>query len=219
MQIVSIIFFAFLAVVFSLLYVCNRLIKDADKKISVIKWILLVASYIFVIYADYRFAVILFVISFCAYFVAKKGRYYAIGIIIPILALGYFKYTNFFIESFANLLGKDYTLLNLILPLGISFYSFSVVLYVSYFPKITSGPIQRSSDFFNEVDKELIIGWSSFLPGIQIFAFGLFKKIVVADRLSVFVNQVYDAPLAFSSLTVFLATLAYSLQIYFDFSG
>lgn len=239
MQIVSIIFFAFLAVVFSLLYVCNRLIKDADKKISVIKWILLVASYIFVIYADYRFAVILFVISFCAYFVAKKGRYYAIGIIIPILALGYFKYTNFFIESFANLLGKDYTLLNLILPLGISFYSFSaisymvdvkrgkieprsfkdVVLYVSYFPKITSGPIQRSSDFFNEVDKELNIGWSSFLPGIQIFAFGLFKKIVVADRLSVFVNQVYDAPLAFSSLTVFLATLAYSLQIYFDFSG
>ncbi len=239
MDIVSAPFFVFFAAVFLILYVCARFVKSDDKRTEIIKWILLVASYIFVSYADWRFALILLTISFCAYYVAAKKKFYAIGIIIPLLALGYFKYTNFFIQSFSSIFGKDYTLLKLILPLGISFYSFSaisyiidvkrgktesrsfkdVALYISYFPKITSGPIQRSKEFFDEVNNGTKVGWETFLPGIQIFVFGLFKKIVVADRLSVFVNQVYDAPVAFSSLTVFLATLAYSLQIYFDFSG
>ena len=69
------------------------------------------------------------------------------------------------------------------------------------------------------MDQRRRIGWATFSIGIQIFMFGLFKKIVLADRLSVFVDQVYDAPGAFGSLTVFLAAIAYSLQIYFDFSG
>lgn len=72
---------------------------------------------------------------------------------------------------------------------------------------------------FDQIDKKRFVGWSSFASGIQIFVFGLFKKIVLADRLSVFVNQVYETPMAFGSLTVFLAAIAYSLQIYFDFSG
>jgi alginate O-acetyltransferase complex protein AlgI len=155
------------------------------------------------------------------------------------LALGYFKYTNFFAESFANIFGNDYTALNIILPIGISFYSFSaigyifdvkrgkiesqglfdVAVYLSFFPKLTSGPIQRSDDFFKQLQNNRVVGWSSFETGIQIFAFGLFKKLVLADHLSVFVNQVYETPQAFGSLTVFMATVAYSLQIYFDFSG
>jgi alginate O-acetyltransferase complex protein AlgI len=69
------------------------------------------------------------------------------------------------------------------------------------------------------MEKKREIGWNSFEPGIQIFVFGLFKKLVLADRLSVFVNQVYKTPLAFGSMTVFFAAVAYSLQIYFDFSG
>ncbi|MEY8515917.1 MBOAT family O-acyltransferase [Lachnospiraceae bacterium 29-84] len=141
--------------------------------------------------------------------------------------------------SFQRLLGNDDIALNLILPLGISFYSFSaigylvdlgrnkveprdlkdVALYLAFFPKITSGSIQRSGDFFRQMDQRRRIGWATFSIGIQIFMFGLFKKIVLADRLSVFVDQVYDAPGAFGSLTVFLAAIAYSLQIYFDFSG
>lgn len=155
------------------------------------------------------------------------------------MALGYFKYTNFFAESFANIFGNDYTALNIILPIGISFYSFSaigyifdvkrgkiesqglfdVAVYLSFFPKLTSGPIQRSDDFFKQLQNNRVVGWSSFETGIQIFAFGLFKKLVLADHLSVFVNQVYETPQAFGSLTVFMATVAYSLQIYFDFSG
>lgn len=125
------------------------------------------------------------------------------------------------------------------MPLGLSFFTFSaisylvdvkrkkiparklsdVVLYLSFFPKLTSGPIQRSKDFFEQADQRRIVGWETFSEGIQIFAFGLFKKIVLADRLSVFVNQVYATPRVFGSITVFMAVIAYSLQIYFDFSG
>jgi alginate O-acetyltransferase complex protein AlgI len=129
--------------------------------------------------------------------------------------------------------------MNIILPLGISFYTFSaisyildvkhgkqeprslldVMVYLSFFPKLTSGPIQKSGDFFRQLDTELEVGWKSFTSGIQIFVFGMFKKIVLADRLSIFVDQVYATPKAFGSATVLLAAIAYSLQIYFDFSG
>lgn len=239
MQMISFVFFAFLALIYASLYVCNKLIKNENLIKNISNWILLIASYLFVLYADYRFAIVLFIISLSTWFFAKKGKFISLGIIIPLVALGFFKYTNFFAESFAKLFGKDYTLLNIILPIGISFYTFSaisyivdvkrgkveaknfkdVALYLAYFPKITSGPIQKCSDFFEQINKRRNIGWHTFSAGIQIFLFGLFKKIVLADRLSVFVNQVYDTPLAFGSLTVFLATIAYSLQIYFDFSG
>ena len=77
----------------------------------------------------------------------------------------------------------------------------------------------RSGDFFAQMEKPRQIGWESITAGAQIFAFGMFKKLVLADHLSVFVTQVYDTPGAFSGLTVLLAVLSYSLQIYLDFSG
>lgn len=234
MQIISFLFFGFVALVFAILYACNKL--GASVKTS--NRILLAASYIFVIYADWRFAAVLALLSLAAYACAKKEKY-TIGIAAALVSLAFFKYTNFFAESFANILGMNYTSLNIILPLGISFYTFSaigyivdvkrgtvkahnleqVALYLAFFPKITSGPIQKSADFFAQSNSVRKVGWSTFLPGIQIFMFGLFKKIVLADNLSVFVNQVYDTPLAFGSMTVFFAAVAYSFQIYFDFSG
>lgn len=238
MSMISFVFFGLVAIVFILLFLSNKLIKDDSKAIKTTNIILLIASYAFVFYADWRFAVILGVITFTTWFFTKKSKF-IFAIIIAIMALAFFKYTNFFVESFAKILGNDYASLNIILPLGISFYSFSAIsyivdvkrgkieaksllniaLYLSFFPKISSGPIQRSDDFFNQIEQKRDIGWSTFEPGIQMFIFGLFKKIVLADRLSVFVDQVYSTPLAFGSLTVFLATVAYSLQIYFDFSG
>lgn len=240
MQMISFVFFAFLALVFVSIRVCNLAVKEDSAKVLYSKWILLVASYAFVLYADYRFALVLGLLTLVTWACAQKKPLINYAIIAAILSLAYFKYTNFFMESFSRLLGKtDYTALNIILPLGISFYAFSaisylmdvkrgkvavsglldVALYLSFFPKITSGPIQRSSDFFNQINKPRNVNWNSLSIGLQIFCFGLFKKIVLADRLSVFVNQVYATPLAFSGLTVLLAVLAYSLQIYFDFSG
>ncbi len=239
MQMISFVFFVLLAIVFLLIYLCNKAIKEEQHSNNIVNWILLAASYLFVGYADYKFAIVLLLITISTWFVAKKNKYISLGVVIPLVALAYFKYTNFFIDSFSKIFGFDYTLLNIILPIGISFYSFSaisyivdvkkgklearnlkdVALYLSFFPKLTSGPIQQSKEFFEQIDKKREIGWQTFSVGIQIFMFGLFKKIVLADRLSVFVNQVYDTPLAFGSLTVLLATLAYSFQIYFDFSG
>ena len=239
MQITSFVFFAFFAIVYIVLYILNKIVKTESKAIVISNWFLLIASYIFVAYADYKFAIVLVGLSLSTWFFARKKETTIIGVILAIIALAFFKYTNFFAESFARILGNDYVALNIILPLGISFYTFSaigylidirrdkmqskdflsVALYLAYFPKITSGPIQKNKDFFSQIDNKRTIGWNTFSIGIQIFMIGLFKKIVLADRLSVFVNQVYETPLAFGSGTVLLATLAYSLQIYFDFSG
>lgn len=239
MQMISFIFFGLVAVVFLFLYLCNKINKDIKKSNRIANWILLAASYLFAVYADYRFALVLAILTISTWFFARNKKLSFIGIIVALAALSFFKYTNFFVSSFAFLLGNDFTTLNIILPIGISFYTFSaisylvdvkreklearnlkdVALYLSFFPKLTSGPIQKSGDFFEQMDSKREIGWNTFSPGIQIFMFGLFKKIVLADRLSVFVNQVYATPNAFGSLTIFMAAIAYSLQIYFDFSG
>lgn len=239
MQITSFVFFGLFAVVYITIYLLNRLVKSESNLIVATNIVLLIASYIFVAYADYKFAIVLAGLTISTWLFAKRKSTTIFGVIIAVLSLAFFKYTNFFAESFMRIIGNDFVTLNIILPLGISFYTFSaigyladvrrnkidskdflsVALYLSYFPKITSGPIQKSKDFFSQIEKKRVIGWNTFSIGIQIFMFGLFKKIVLADRLSVFVNQVYETPLAFGSGTVFLATIAYSLQIYFDFSG
>ena len=239
MQMISFVLMGFVTVIFCLLLICNTLIKDMEKRISISNWILLVASYLFVVYADYRFAIILGVVTLSTYYFAKHSKYSNVGIIIALLSLGYFKYMNFFSETLMNLLGKEYERLSIFLPIGISFYVFSaigyivdvkrnkikvralkdVALYLAFFPKLTSGPIQSSNSFFEQMDSDRQVNLNSFLTGIQIFMFGMGKKTVLADRLAVFVDQVYETPMCFGSLTVFLAAAAYPLQIYFDFSG
>lgn len=239
MQFFSIPFFVLVAAVFCSIKLCNTIIKNERVKILTSNLILLVSSYAFIVYADYRFAVALILLTFFTWLFAKNEKTIGFGIVIALLSLCFFKYTNFFIESFVKIFGNDYTALNLIVPIGVSFYTFSaisylidikrkkiqtasffeVALYLSFFPKLTSGPIQRSGDFFDQMNSNRQIGAKNFSVGIQIFMFGLFKKIVLADRLSVFVNQVFETPKVFSSLTVFLGVIAYAFQIYFDFSG
>ena len=240
MSIFSLWFFLLTAVVFCTIYLGNRLIRRDTRKVLFSKCVLLIASYVFVCYADLRFGLILAALTLSTWFCAGKQSRIRYGVIAAVFSLAFLKYTNFFAQSFSRLLGReDYTALNIILPLGISFYTFSaisylvdirraklqamplldVALYLSFFPKLTSGPIQRSRDFFEAANRPRNLGWNSFAPGIQIFLFGLFKKVVLADRLSLLVNQVYDTPLAFDGITVWLAVLAYSLQIYLDFSG
>lgn len=94
-----------------------------------------------------------------------------------------------------------------------------VALYVSFFPQLVAGPIVKASDFMPQLRSNHTLKIADLAKGAQIFAFGLFKKIVIADNLSVFVDDVFSKPLAFSSLTVILAVISYSIQIYCDFSG
>lgn len=233
MPIISLMFLALTALTWAALFLASRAKCPAADK-----WILLAASFGMIAWADWRFAAVLAALCVVTWYCAAK-KHTAAGIAAALAALGFFKYTNFFGESFAKLFGADYTALNIILPLGISFYTFSaisyladvqrgkqdarslldVTVYLAFFPKLTSGPIQRSGDFFRQLDGPREMGWNAFSAGVQIFMFGLFKKIVLADHISDFVNQVFDAPAAFGSATVLFAAVGYALQIYFDFSG
>lgn len=171
----------------------------------------------------------------------KQGRtIMMVGVIVSIIMLGYFKYSNFFIASFNELFQVQFKTLNIILPLGISFYIFSGIsylidvyhgkylaernvfhfgLYMLFFGKITAGPIVRADEFLPQVKNYRGIHCDKLLAGMQIFVFGLYKKIVLADHLSVFVDDVFYAPAAYNTATVVLGIVSYSLQIYFDFSG
>ncbi len=242
-------FVIFFSLLFTLLTALELVKKRSPcKKIARIQTILLLLfSYFSIFTADWRFCLCVFVATIWTFFLAKaiqnaknKRTYLSIGIAFLLLMLGYFKYTNFFLSSFSSLLGLSSVSLNIILPIGISFYSFTAIaylldvywerykavnnfldfsLYIAFFPKMLSGPIVLGKDFFPQLQNYRGIKAKAAAEGIQIFVFGLFKKIVLADRLGVFVDDVFFAPVAYNTASVILAAISYSLQIYFDFSG
>jgi alginate O-acetyltransferase complex protein AlgI len=234
-----------LVLLFNSKKICAKL--SARKQLQMKHIILLIASYVFYGWWDYRFCLLMFLLTAVAWFCAKgidKGKnktpYVVFGVAVPLLVLGFFKYFNFFISSFEDLFGLQSShTLSIILPVGISFYTFqsmsytidvlrgkiksasfiNVALYVSFFPQLVAGPIVKASDFMPQLEVDHKLTLSDLSQGIQIFVIGLFKKLVIADNLSVFVDDVFAKPLAFSSLTVILAIVSYSIQIYCDFSG
>ena len=247
----SIEFLIFFAIVFAALLIIERKIisgKFAEAGIRKFKHaFLLAASYVFYGWWDWRFCFLMLILTLVAYVSAKKiseekntAFFKFLGVAFPLVILGFFKYFNFFVESFSNAFGiENMGTLNIILPVGISFYTFqsmsytidvirkdiksesflNVALYVAFFPQLVAGPVVKASDFIPQLYENRRITKENVLAGIQIFAFGLFKKIVIADHLSVFVDDVFSKPEAFHSLSVILAVISYSIQIYFDFSG
>jgi alginate O-acetyltransferase complex protein AlgI len=165
------------------------------------------------------------------------------GVALNLAVLGYFKYTNFILDSLNTLTGAPLPFFNIILPLGISFFTFqqiaylvdvmrgakverdivSYTLFVSFFPHLIAGPLVHHAEMIPQF-KRGRTGRSAVLAarGLAIFAAGLFKKVVIADNLAQFVSPVFahlDAGGGVTTPWAWLATLAYSLQIYFDFSG
>ncbi len=208
--------------------------------------LLLLFSLFFILKSDWRFCLCVLAAAGGTYLCAvllertRKKIWLVAGICTLLAALVYFKYTGFFVNAFRRIAGMDSVTLHIILPIGISFYVFGAMsylidvfrgeckaekhilkfaLYISFFPKLTAGPIVRWKDFFPQMKEYRGVQWDSFKTGIQIFVFGLFKKIVLADHLGVFVDDVFHAPAAYSTATIILAVISYSLQIYFDFSG
>ncbi|MBQ2939375.1 MAG: MBOAT family protein [Clostridia bacterium] len=212
--------------------------------------VLLIFSYLTLFAVDWRFLLCVLLITAWTFAfgfflgnaaaTVRKRLLLAAGITGILLSLGYFKYTNFFLTEVAALLGTTAQRIEIILPIGISFYSFSAIsylmdvyrkkyppvtnalhfaLYIAFFPKFMSGPIVRGDVFFPQVKNYRGVTFKTATEGVQIFVFGLFKKIVLADHLSVFVDDVFAAPSVFNTATVILAVISYSLQIYFDFSG
>ena len=232
------------AIFFCIVAILMFLIKDNTKQ----KLLLLLASYVFYGMGDVRFLALLIAVSGLMYFLglridadkANAKKYLAFGVVTDVIVLGIFKYFNFFAESFCNLLGMEFTALNIILPLGISFYIFqsisyiadvymgkiavekkplNVLLYIGFFPQIVSGPIVKAHDFLPQLNEKHAITSQNLSAGFQRFLVGLFKKKVIADRLGVCVDAVYAAPSAYTSLSIVMAVISYSLQIYYDFSG
>ncbi len=168
------------------------------------------------------------------------------AIVFDLGVLGFFKYYNFFIDSANYALQPfqtgtaTFSSLNIILPVGISFITFQVMAYVidiyrgvtppadtfwdfalltAFFPQLVAGPILKAKQFLPELQKKTVIRRQNLLAGMQLFLLGLFRKIVIADRLAPYVDTVFSTPQDFSSFTIWLAVIAYAIQIYCDFSG
>lgn len=238
MPVTSLYYILFVAAAAGLIHAGGRILRTDGARIAFSKGVLIAASFIFAAWADVRYAAVLAILCLTTWFCARSKRLCAAGIVIAIAVLAYFKYAGFFAASFARIFGSENTL-RVILPVGISFYTFSAIAYLadirrgketprplwdvtlllSYFPKLTCGPIQKIGDLLSQFAKPLSITAAGLCAGAQIFAFGMFKKVVLADRLAVFANEVFAAPAMFDSPTVFLGMIAYALQIYFDFSG
>lgn len=238
MSFASIEFIIFFVVV---LLSASILQKKFNKK--VVHVLLLIASYFFYGYWDWRFCFLLAFVTVTAYVTAlfsKKKSVFITGVTVPLIVLGIFKYFNFFLSSMSTILGKDLGILNIILPVGISFYTFQALsyvidvkreriraekdfiklaLYISFFPQLVAGPIVKAKDFLPQLDEDRKVTLKGIEIGIQLMVFGLFKKIVLADHMSVFIDNVFFAPNAYHWSTLLLAVVSYSLQIYFDFSG
>ena len=231
-------------IIFFIVVLCGTLFIQKFFNDGTKYFFLLLASYFFYGWWDWRFCFLLLFVTAMSYITAvysHKKTAYITGVAVPLAVLGIFKYFNFFLSSAASITGHEIIMLKIILPVGISFYTFQALsyvidvhrgkipveknfvklaLYISFFPQLVAGPIVRASDFLPQLhDKSRRLTGQNFLIGIQIIAMGFFKKIVLADNLSVFVDDVFRVPVAFHWLTIILAVISYSMQIYFDFSG
>lgn len=238
MSFASLEFLIFFSVVLAVMFLLQR-----GKNIVLSKIFLLIASYFFYGYWDWRFCFLLLFITASAYISAlfiHKRIAIVLGVSIPLIVLGFFKYFNFFIDGFSKMLNQELGVLSVILPVGISFYTFQALsyvidvkngkvepeknfihlaLYISFFPQLVAGPIVKASDFLPQLRQNRCVTIKNLEMGLQLIAFGLFKKIVIADHLSVFVDDVFAVPVAYNWCTIVLAVISYSIQIYFDFSG
>ncbi|MFN4261419.1 MAG: MBOAT family O-acyltransferase [Gemmataceae bacterium] len=218
-------------------------------------WLLLLASYFFYASWNHWLAGLIFLSTTIDYWIGRgldawtspRGRRVLLGVslIANLGLLCYFKYVNFFLESLEQALRAaggttSLPLLQVILPIGISFYTFEAInytidvyrrkapaernlanfmLFITFFPHLVAGPIVRAKDFLPQIERVKQWNWSRLQLGAQYFLLGLFKKLAIADRMAVYADPVFADPSAFSSHVVWLAALAYALQIYCDFSG
>lgn len=168
----------------------------------------------------------------------------ALGISLNLALIGYFKYANFFLKNFNDIIGQDYQIQQIILPLGISFFTFQQIaylvdayrgetkeynllnycLFVSFFPQLIAGPIVHHKEILPQFAHPSIYRFNgeNLAVGLTIFSLGFFKKVIFADGIAIYANPVFSAATQGTSLTFFEAwagVLAYSLQLYFDFSG
>ena len=217
--------------------------------------LLLVSSYLFYISWRWDFAFVMMGVTLINYYAglrisefndSKKKRFFLwFAIIVSLIPLLYLKYANFFISNVNSLTeifgaSSDITMLEVILPVGISFFTFQALSYsldvyfgktqvernvvnfavfVAFFPQLVAGPIERSSNLLQQFREERSFRRQNFIDGSKLFIWGLFKKVVIADRLAFYVDRIYENPDLYNGPTLAVATLFFAIQIYCDFSG
>ncbi|MCK6607375.1 MAG: MBOAT family protein [Flavobacterium sp.] len=217
--------------------------------------LLLVASYIFYGWWDWRFLSLIIASTFLDYFIAiqlgktdvSKKRKFLLGISLAgnLGMLGFFKYYNFFVSSWIEAwssvgITMEASTLNIILPVGISFYTFQTLSYtidvyrkemqptksfidfaafVTFFPQLVAGPIERASHLLPQFYKNRTFDYQNAVDGVKLIIWGMFKKVVVADNCAFFVNKIFENPEAYSSGELFVGMVFFAFQIYGDFSG
>lgn len=171
----------------------------------------------------------------------KRKLWVVVSLCVNLGLLCYFKYTNFLLECWASLTGGNFSMLDIFLPVGISFFTFQSLsytidvyrreikpltnlldyaFYVSFFPQLVAGPIVRARDFIPQIRRPLFVSDEMFGRGIFLIVSGLFKKAVISDYISVnFVERIFDNPTLYSGVENLMGVYGYALQIYCDFSG
>lgn len=226
-----------------------------QKNFKVQNTFILLASYVFYGWWDWRFLGLIAVSSLVDYICGqkifkeqdsfKRKVFLGISLAINIGLLGFFKYFNFFIDSTVQLINaigfqaNPYSL-QLILPVGISFYTFQTMsytidiyrrqlapskdpvaffAYVSFFPQLVAGPIERASNLLPQFFKRRLFDYTLAMDGMRQILWGLFMKVVIADNCAVFVNQAFNNPESQPASNLLIGAVFFSFQIYGDFGG
>ena len=247
----SIKFLVFLPIVFAFYWLLHKQLRWQNAFV-------VAASYLFYGWWDWRFLMLIAFTTLCSYGSglaignkqnnpSAKGPspkfYLWANIVLNLLILGLFKYYDFFAQSFANaFLGgnADRILLHLVLPVGISFYTFQALsysidvyrgnmkptrdivaffAYVSFFPQLVAGPIERATSLLPQFEQSRKFDYATAVDGLRQMLWGFFKKMVVADSCAIYVDIIFEHPDWFNGSSLLLAALLFTIQIYGDFSG
>tara|TARA_R100000935_G_scaffold7556_5_gene15988 strand:- start:17467 stop:18918 length:1452 start_codon:yes stop_codon:yes gene_type:complete len=242
-------FAIFLPIVFVLYWIV------LDKKIRFQNILLLIASYVFYGWWDEKFLLLIILSTLVDFFVGlqlstqenntKRRLLLWTSILFNLGLLSFFKYSNFFIDNFReafSFMGYQFNTwsLKIILPVGISFYTFQTLSYtidvyrknisptknfivfasfVSFFPQLVAGPIERAKSLLPQFSKKRIFNYNQASEGLKQILWGLFKKIVIADNCAEYVNIVFDNPSHHDASVLMLGAILFAFQIYGDFSG
>lgn len=246
----SLAFAIFLPIVFTLYWFVFKNLKKQNV-------LILVASYIFYGLWDWRFLFLILASTAVDYLVGiaifnnkdddrKRKLFLWLSVIFNIGLLGFFKYYNFFADSFVDMVGlfgydiKSTWTLNIILPVGISFYTFQTMsysldvyykrleptkdfllfaTYVAFFPQLVAGPIERASHLLPQIAQKRVFKYEQASEGLKLILWGLFKKMVIADGLAPMVDDIFNNYGTYPASTLILGVTLFSFQVYGDFSG
>jgi len=243
-------FFIFLSIVFILYWFVFK------KHLKAQNVLILVASYVFYGWWDWRFLSLILLSTIVDYFVALsidansekkiRKRWLWVSVIFNIGLLGFFKYYNFFVDSWIDMFSLfGYTMkstwtLHVILPIGISFYTFQTMSYsfdvyykklkptrdflsfaafVSFFPQLVAGPIERASNLLSQLLNKRNFSYEQVVGGLKLILWGLFKKVVIADSIGPIVDDIFSNYGTYPASTLILGVTLFSFQVYGDFSG